>query len=176
MVILKLDLRKIPDGESRKSFLINSSQLEYQKDEVTFQGDIQGEIILSRRSGEIQVQGQLSFMTSLTCSRCLLPFEKNFTEEIFLRYLKGHPNRRNQTSGEGEITEEDLTTNFYEGEEIEIGEALRDSILLALPVKPLCRENCKGLCSRCGQDLNLGDCGCPEEERFSRWKGLKGLK
>ena len=175
MVTMKLDFRKIPEGESRKTFVLNPSQLECPKDEANFQGGIQGDLNLNRRGGEIHIQGYLAFRTSLTCSRCLLPFEKNYREEVFLRYIKGHANRKKQTSGEVEIREEDLTTNLIEGEEIEIGEALRDIILLSFPVKPLCRDDCKGLCSRCGQDLNLGDCGCLEEEGFSGWKGLKKL-
>jgi uncharacterized protein len=172
-VDVKLNLRKIPEGESQRTLQLNPSQLEYPKDEITFQGGIQGDLIVSRRSGEIKIHGELTFRTSLTCSRCLLPFEMSFTEDIFLRYLKGNPHRMRSQSGEIEMKDEDLSTNFYDGDVIEIGSALRDIILLAFPVKPLCRENCRGLCPRCGQDLNLGDCGCPKKEKGSRWDGLK---
>jgi len=61
-------------------------------------------------------------------------------------------------------------------ESLEIGERVRQLILLALPLKPLCRPDCRGLCPLCGQDLNEGECGCKREAPDSRWEKLKALR
>ncbi len=172
MVEVKLDLREIKEGESRKTFVIDPSQLEFPQEEFTFKGGIHGDLILSRRGREITVNGQIAFRANFSCSRCLLPCEKTFTEEISLRYLKGSPKLLSGVSG---IKEQNLSTIFYEGNVIEMGGALRDIILLSYPVKHLCKEGCKGLCQNCGQDLNERDCGCPLAEIDSGWKGLKEL-
>jgi uncharacterized protein len=58
-----------------------------------------------------------------------------------------------------------VVVGYYDADRLDLGEAVREQILLGLPLKPLCREDCQGLCPRCGKDRNLGPCGCaPEEE------------
>ena len=71
-------------------------------------------------------------------------------------------------------------------EEIDLEQSLREQLILSLPYAPLCKENCRGLCSRCGADLNAGDCKCPPEPKDSpqsdapvvdkRWAALKNVK
>ena len=57
-----------------------------------------------------------------------------------------------------------MVVGYYDGDRLDLGEVVREQVLLALPLKPLCREDCRGLCPRCGQNRNLGPCGCPPPE------------
>jgi uncharacterized protein len=92
--------------------------------------------------------------------------------EFDLRY---QPHALNAGEGEREIEEDDLTTAFYENDEIDLGQLMREQFYLALPMKPLCREDCKGLCAQCGTNLNTGTCDCSPVWEDPRLAALKNL-
>jgi uncharacterized protein len=92
---------------------------------------------------------------------------------------------RSAGAGEGhiELEESDQTlddgatsTGTYSGDEIDLSELLRESLLLELPMRPLCSDDCVGLCSVCGKNLNQGPCGCVHDDVDPRWAVLKDLK
>src|SRR5436190_750925 len=72
--------------------------------------------------------------------------------------------------------DDDLTTAFYENEEIDLGQLMREQFYLALPMKPLCRDDCKDLCPNCGTNWNNGTCECKQEWEDPRLAALKTLK
>src|SRR6185503_8978804 len=78
--------------------------------------------------------------------------------------------------GEREVTAKDLNTNVYRDDRIDLNEILREQFYLALPMKPLCRENCAGLCPQCGMNRNTGTCSCATEIVDPRLAPLRGLK
>ena len=86
------------------------------------------------------------------------------------------PHATNTGEGEIEVEEDDLTTAFYEHDTIDLGHLMREQMYLALPMKPLCRDDCRGLCPTCGANLNLGTCGCKHEWEDPRLAVLKRLK
>ena len=61
----------------------------------------------------------------------------------------------------GRLSADDLALSYYEGDEIDLTPLVHEQTILALPTRPLCRETCRGLCPRCGANLNSGACGCP---------------
>ena len=73
-------------------------------------------------------------------------------------------------------SDDDVDFAPFEGDEIDLGELFREQILLAIPMTPLCREECKGLCPVCGADLNAGECSCERGEIDPRWSALADLK
>jgi uncharacterized protein len=77
---------------------------------------------------------------------------------------------------EVEMKGEDLDIGFYHGDGLLLEDALREQILLALPIKNICRDDCAGLCPRCGQNRNLGPCACPPSPADERWAPLARLK
>jgi len=77
---------------------------------------------------------------------------------------------------EKESKGDDLETEFYEGEEIDLTPLIQDQILLALPPKAVCREDCRGLCQRCGQNLNRGTCQCADQKMDPRLEPLKNFR
>ena len=79
---------------------------------------------------------------------------------------------------EGENTFEDTTADeeSFDGRQIDLGAIVREQILLAIPLDCLCKEECKGLCTVCGQDLNVKECGCQRKVADPRWAALKDIK
>ena len=120
-----------------------------------------------------QLIGTVKTTLELPCSRCVEPFLLPVENSFDLRY---QPHAVNTGEGEREIEEDDLTTAFYENDQIDLRELMREQFYLALPMKPLCRDDCKGLCSICGTNLNRGTCDCKREWEDPRLAVLKTLK
>jgi DUF177 domain-containing protein len=119
-----------------------------------------------------RVSGRVVTRLELDCSRCLEPFEIPVDARFELRYV---PAASNTGEDDREITEDDLTTAFYREGTLDVVEMLREQFQLALPMKPLCEEACRGLCPHCGTNLNRGGCGCTHAWEDPRLTPLKGL-
>jgi uncharacterized protein len=137
---------------------------------VTLAFDIQ------KNADQVQLTGRVQTTLELPCSRCLEPFDSPVDAAFDLRY---QPQRTNAGESEREIAEDDLTTAFYENDEIDLGQLMREQFLLSVPMKPLCSGACSGLCPVCGANLNRGRCDCKrdwEDPRLAPLKALKTLK
>ena len=108
----------------------------------------------------------------LTCGRCLEAFRLPVDAAFDLIYS---PEQENVGEGEVEVAEDDLTTAFYHDQTIDLGGLMREQFLLALPMKPLCSEACRGLCPVCGTNWNAGSCACSRQWTDPRLERLKGL-
>jgi len=127
-----------------------------------------------QKTGErFRLSGGVSTVLQLACSRCLEPFPSPIDASFDLVY---HPQTLNAGEGEREVEEEDLATAFYHNNEIDLGQLMREQFYLALPMKPLCAEDCQGLCPNCGTNLNRGACDCRREWEDPRLAVLKTLK
>jgi uncharacterized protein len=113
---------------------------------------------VQRHGRDILVRGRLQGSIELSCSRCLATFAQAVAGDFDLLLAPGPAPLR---AREEELSEEDLTLDYYTGDEVNLESILREQILLLLPLKPLCDDNCQGLCPRCGADLNRGACACP---------------
>ena len=118
------------------------------------------------------VTGRVATRLQLECGRCLEPFEIAVDSPFELRYV---PQIENAGEGEREVTEDDLTTAFYRNERIDLAELLHEQFVLALPMKPLCAEGCKGLCVHCGTNLNKATCDCAPQWTDPRLAALNEL-
>jgi uncharacterized protein len=119
-----------------------------------------------------RVTGQASSRLELVCSRCAEPFEMPFQADFELRYV---PAVENTGEGEREIGDEDLTTAFHRDGMLDVMDLLREQFMLALPMKPLCSDDCRGLCPECGANLNRTECGHKPTWEDPRLAPLKGL-
>ncbi len=130
--------------------------------------------LLGNTLGEIRVRGQLSVTMQSDCDRCLepaqIPLEADF--DLFYRPAPKTGSSREEV----EIDEGESQIAFYEGEGLELGEILREHILLSLPMQRVCSETCKGICPICGQNRNTVSCGCSVKPADDRWAALKNLK
>jgi uncharacterized protein len=101
------------------------------------------------------------------------PFTLPVAAEFDLRY---QPHTANVGEGEREVEEDDLTTAFYENDQIDLGLLMQEQFYLSLPMKPLCDNDCKGLCPTCGTNRNRGTCDCHTDWEDPRLAVLKTLK
>jgi uncharacterized protein len=126
------------------------------------------------KDGErFRLAGRVQTTLGLSCSRCLDPFTMPVDAHFDLRY---HPHAENTGEGEREIAEDDLTTAFYERDEIDLGQLMREQFNLSLPMKPLCGDQCLGLCPVCGTNLSRGSCTCKPAWEDPRLAPLRALR
>jgi uncharacterized protein len=125
----------------------------------------------------VHVRGRLQAAVEPECGRCLEPYRLGLDQELDLFYLPGSAQAAQEQEEEVELADRDVVVGYYEGDRLDLGAAVREQLLLALPMKRLCREDCRGLCERCGKNLNAGVCGCPaaEEPEDPRLAPLRGL-
>jgi uncharacterized protein len=128
---------------------------------------------IRKNGGQVQLTGRVQTTLELPCSRCLEPFALPVDAAFDLRY---QPQSTNAGDAEREIAEDDLSTAFYENDEIDLGQLMREQFLLSLPMKPLCRDACSGLCPVCGANLNRARCDCRRDWDDPRLAVLKALK
>lgn len=122
----------------------------------------------------VQISGTLVTRLGLTCSRCLGVFDFEIDRVFDLSYLEDP--QVEPDDEELSLSYEDLDYGFYRNDELDLEAVLLEQILLEIPMKPICRADCKGLCDQCGADLNLALCGCEREYVDPRWAALKKLK
>jgi uncharacterized protein len=108
----------------------------------------------------------------LPCSRCLEPFRLPVDASFDQRFL---PSSAMATQEEREVQEDDFEISYYRDDQIDLNQLLREQFYLVLPMKPLCGEDCKGLCAQCGTNLNTATCTCATEFQDPRLAPLKGL-
>jgi len=131
-----------------------------------------GYLKLKKIGIEVKLEGFLKGSLVLICDRCLTPFEF-FIEHRFEVRLQ--PVSSLNFEEEKELSEEEMDVSFYQGSWISFYEILREEIFLSLPVKKLCKEDCKGLCPICGKNLNTGSCDCKPYKKESPFAILKTL-
>lgn len=122
---------------------------------------------------DIRVVGRVSTRVEVRCARCLEPVESLVESDFDLLY---RPLGADAGKDEAGISEAETEIGYYQGEGLLLEDVLREQVLLATPVKMLCREDCKGLCPRCGRNRNAEACQCAEQPRDPRWEALKGLR
>jgi len=136
--------------------------------------------------GVFRLRGRMSCGIELSCVRCLEPFPMDLAEEVDLLYLPQSSNvapageesegdALNDRSGRG-LEPEELAVSFYRDERIDLSQMIVEQIVLALPMKPLCKPDCRGLCALCGANWNLSSCDCAPEDTDPRWAPLKTLQ
>jgi uncharacterized protein len=121
---------------------------------------------------KIGLMGTLQTVLELDCSRCLEGFAVPVDAQFDLLYV---PAAENAGVDEKEIEEDDLDTAYYREGVIDLADLVREQLYLALPMKPLCQEACRGLCSECGTNLNSGACSCTPAWEDPRLAPLKAL-
>ncbi len=170
-----LDLRRITSPETPIDRLFSADEVREGQDDLRPVGDVAFSGRILRKDHGYQVSGRILATLELECGRCLEPYRLPLDLEIDLTYLP-HPGESTvATDEEVELTDEDLTTAFYRDEVLDLGHLLREQFYLALPMRPLCREACRGLCPRCGINLNTETCSCQTAWQDPRLDALRAL-
>ena len=151
MYINLSDLKEI-GSRKQVSLELEFHDLEFVNREIEIEEPIKLELEIFNTSDSFVVEGKLKAELILSCSRCLQKY--NSPVEL-------------------DISEDVLKSEMEDEEELYLDEIVVDNIILSLPMKPLCSDNCKGICPECGQDLNEGECDCEVEALDPRLAKLK---
>ncbi len=115
----------------------------------------------------LEIQGSMQLVLEIPCARCLTPVEKEFSLEIQREAdMKMTPEEREEALEE---------TNFIEEHALAPETLVRNELLVQWPIRVLCKEDCKGICSRCGANLNEGPCGCQEPDPDPRMAAIRDI-
>jgi len=142
-------------------------------DDYTVAEEVSLRLRLRKDGANYRLVGPIETRLRLACSRCLEVFDVPVHLSVDLLYL---PHRVSTGDGETEISDEDLSTAFYQDEQINLGLMIREQFQLAAPMKPLCRDTCRGLCPVCGINLNSERCSCDTSWRDPRLAALAALR
>ena len=163
-----IDIDRLP----RKGLKI-SKNFELLHDEIieedaVFLLPVHAEISVKKVGEEVFVKGRIKTLLSFVCSRCLVPFEFPVDSEFDLVYLP-----EELEVAKEELDSDDLNISFYYSRKLDLKEVVLEQLNLTFPVKPLCSENCQGICPVCGKNINSGDCSCVTKDSDTRLEKLK---
>ncbi len=121
---------------------------------------------------DIRLRAAYTGPFELQCARCLDPIAQQLHGDFDLLF---RPHAVDADSSERAITEEETEIGYYDGSGLLLEDVVREQVLLSLPSRTLCQDNCKGLCPRCGENLNGSGCHCDPAPADPRWHALAGL-
>jgi len=154
-------------------------------EDVTLAEPVAGEIVLTGGIGGIALRGRVRTIASCVCGACLrrfsLPLAVDVSEDFGPRAAAAEPEPALHGDPAAERVERELSAGDFlvpvkAGDVIDVTEVVRQQLVLALPIAPRCRDECRGLCPRCGADLNDGPCGCDPREVDPRLDALRGWR
>jgi uncharacterized protein len=162
---MKLDLDRTPTGRSdlpiEVQYVLELDPIG--PDKVMVAGSLHVDNLESR----CVVHGELAAIMTVGCGRCLQEYALGFSVPVEVVVLRDA----------GRETEDADTLVIHQRQgEIDLTDALREAVVLAVPQARICREDCMGLCARCGADLNDGPCSCVDDDVDPRWEGLPDLE
>jgi uncharacterized protein len=134
---------------------------------------IEADLHVERQTDHVVARGRVEGLLQFECCRCLQPLQWDLEAEIDAYMV---PQSESYDDEEVELQAEDLEFEFFDGEVIEIDRLVAEQLFLAIPVKPLCAEQCKGICPGCGAELNRASCSCEPMFEDSPFAVLKALK
>jgi uncharacterized protein len=168
-----LALSRIRTAQERFDRVYQPGQLAGDHDDFTVIAPATLGFDIHKDKDQFRLVGHVLTTLELRCSRCLESFSCPVNAAFDLRY---QPSSRNTGEGEQSVEEDDLTTAFYENDEIDLGQLMKEQFYLSLPMKPLCQEGCKGLCPTCGTNWNRAACDCRREWEDPRLIALNAIK
>ncbi|SRR5579875_34579 len=174
--VRELELQKLEFDEKYEPGAIEFGQEFRQIGRLHSQG--RAELVVEHRGHhqdieDIRLVGSIAAHLEFNCARCLEPVGHEVHRNFDLIYRPLGIDRRGE---ELAISEAETEIGYYEGKGLLLEDALREQILLATPVRALCREDCKGLCPQCGCNLNVAPCHCEQPVSDPRWEALSGIR
>jgi uncharacterized protein len=175
---MKIPIDEIPESPKQIEFSASVNELnenygKRQVREFRFPPSVDVQGMCYRSGRELFFRGVLRGGVESTCSRCLevfsLPVEHEFDIVLSPKPLQAGASTE-------ELRPEDLGLSYYSGDEINLEPLVREQVLLALPTRPLCAEDCRGLCGGCGVDLNTESCRCSGETKDPRMAIFRTLR
>jgi len=167
---LRLLLSDFQEGHKEVSAELSPESLDL-KEFLHAVGPVSVELDIERRGDQLTIRGIAHVLLTGECARCAKPVEKALNGEILT-----FADRRGRDEPQDEAAlEQDGSILYHDGLELSLREAIRETVLLEVPIQVLCQDECKGLCPRCGVDLNEETCDCSSLGVDSRWESLRKL-
>lgn len=133
-----------------------------------FYGKYKSTIILNKLHDQLIISVNSNFKVKFECDRCATEYKTSLKSDYKMIYLMNEAPKETDSLN--------VTYISRDADKIDIKSDVREFALLSIPMKKLCKEDCKGLCYKCGKNLNIEQCSCSTEEIDSRWKPLMNLK
>ena len=169
---MQLDLTRYREPLGHFSRTFTPEEVAQEGDAYRIVAPVELDFDVHKDKEKFRLEGTVRTQLELMCSRCLEPYRMPVDASFDLRFL---PATEMPTEEERELEDEDVDISYYRDDQIDLNELLREQFYLALPMKPLCTEDCKGLCPQCGTNLNTGTCSCEAVWEDPRLAPLKGL-
>jgi len=167
---MKIAIAKLEEGEHRYQFHFRREDVGLSAD-YGYNYGIDLDVSLTKMGDEFLVRGRISTQADLVCDRCAEPYVADIQDEMMVLYTLS-----SKLIPEDEDKQYDEVHRIDPGlMEIDLSEDIRQTLIVALPLKRLCSPDCKGLCPRCGANLNFEKCTCEVETIDPRWEALKKL-
>jgi DUF177 domain-containing protein len=172
----QLDLHTVTAPEVPIEHVFSPGDIAHDAEDVRPVGDVRFTGRLQKRPEDrYTLTGRLTAALELGCSRCLEPYRLPVDAEVDLTYVPHAANAAASGDEEVELSDDDLTTAFYRNHVLDLAEMVREQFYLATPMRPLCRDDCRGLCPQCGTNLNVDTCQCRPQWQDPRLAGLRSF-
>jgi uncharacterized protein len=166
-----IDLSHIPAEGLRIHRKVHAGAWKIEEADWKSRGELEFEMFFTGNTRKAEIEGWFTAGVKASCHRCLQPFDLDLQRSFHLTYLA--PDADRFAKEEVELSGQELEVAYLERDRLSLDELIQEQIYLALPMKFLCRADCRGLCVNCGADLNEVECGCPGETMDPRWAKLK---
>jgi len=169
---MRIELENLEGGKGEFVHVYQPDDLNPVDERVSLAGPatVSGKVRLA--GNEVFVNGHVETRAQVECDRCLQPVETPVNTDFALEYITGS---EYESSGVAELTEAEMSVSVFDGQGIDVDEIVKEQVLLAVPTRMLCSDDCKGICPECGTNKNTGDCNCTTNDTDPRWAALKNL-
>ena len=168
-----IDLANVGTVAKKIDAVFDPAEIDLDGEIVSLNGKAEFSGETRRLDGKAHVRGTIQVDGSIACTRCLEPISRQFEigfDDIF------EESSDENAEHDKELELEELDVSLVNDGKIDLAEVVREQVLLAIPEQIFCRDDCKGLCPKCGANLNLIDCMCADDDIDPRWAALKSLK
>ena len=173
---MRIELSHIRQPETDFAKVLQPADVPGGGDDYRVMAPVDLRMVIHKDHDRFRLVGTVTTRLELVCSRCLEPFELPVHRQFDLRFLPaGATEPEPDEDEETEVEDDDVAVTFYRDEQIDLNELLQEQFYLALPMKPLCSEGCKGICPQCGANRNVSPCDCNPHWEDPRMAGLKTL-
>jgi len=171
---MKIAVASLSERPTPLSATMSPKELDLRAEHTRFEAPVEVAVTVTRMQEDVLAVGTTSTMAIAECSRCLEDVPTALHGEFEALYVPD-TGRFAKRMNHPDFAGSGQRVSFYSELTVDLSDEIRQSVLLELPMKPLCRLDCAGLCPRCGANLNDGPCTCKPEASESPWDALRNL-
>lgn len=168
-----IEIERLTPGPLHIQHVYGIEELHFKHGDAILEVPVAADFVLTHKEKDLRVAGTVRTAIRYQCSRCLKEYSHPLEEGFDLFY---HPQADWKKDEEIELKYEDMEVGYYDGIRLDVDLMVLEQIELAVPMKSICREDCKGLCPSCGADLNQGMCSCSSDTADSRLAVLRDFR